>query len=101
MYDVKNLSKVTKIAELAPEAMEAFRSFEKVALRSGAIPKKYKELMALAVAFTTQCSYCIQVHNQIARSSGATDEEIAETAMVSMALRSGGALTHATHCFGD
>jgi AhpD family alkylhydroperoxidase len=99
MYEVKNLSKVKTLADLTPEAMEAFRSFEKIALRSGVIPKKYKEIMALAVAFTTQCSYCIHRHNQIARASGATAEEIAETAMVRMAVRSGGALTHATHCF--
>jgi alkylhydroperoxidase/carboxymuconolactone decarboxylase family protein YurZ len=37
--------------------MKAFVAFDKAALAEGAIPGKYKELMALAVAFTTQCPY--------------------------------------------
>jgi AhpD family alkylhydroperoxidase len=67
MYEVKNLEKVKTLADLTSEAMEAFRSFE---LRSRVIPKKYKEIMALAVACTTQSSYRIHIHNQIARAFG-------------------------------
>jgi len=37
-------------------------AFDEAALAEGAIPRKYKELMALAVAFTTQCPYCIEIH---------------------------------------
>ena len=33
----------------------------------GAIPRKFKELMALAVAFTMQCPYCIAIHSGKAR----------------------------------
>jgi alkylhydroperoxidase/carboxymuconolactone decarboxylase family protein YurZ len=54
MYDLKNLSKLKTIGDNAPEAMKAFIAFDKAALAEGAIPRKYKELMAIAVAFTTQ-----------------------------------------------
>ena len=60
-------------------------------------PVKYKELMALSVAFTTQCPYCIDIHSRGARAAGATEAEIAETVCVTAALRAGAAITHGTH----
>jgi AhpD family alkylhydroperoxidase len=57
--------------------------------------------MAVAVALTTQCPYCIQVHARAARSAGATDEMLAETATIAAAMRAGGAITHASHLFKD
>ena len=67
MYDTKNLSKMKTLADLAPEAMKAFVAFDKAAVAEGAIPVKYKELIALGVAFTTQCPYCIEIHSNNAR----------------------------------
>jgi AhpD family alkylhydroperoxidase len=99
VYDIKDLGRLSKVAEGAPDAMAAFRAFDKVALAEGAIPKKYKELLALAVAITTQCPYCISVHNRAARAAGASDEEVAEAVLVSAAVRAGGAVTHGVHCF--
>ncbi len=63
MYDLKNLSKMKNLETHAPEAMKAFVAFDKAALAEGAIPGKYKELMALAVALTTQCPYCIEIYS--------------------------------------
>ena len=97
MYDMKNLSKLKNLEANAPEAMKAFVAFDKAALAEGAIPVKYKELMALAVAFTTQCPYCIELHSNKARENGASDREIAETVLIAAALRAGAAITHGTH----
>jgi AhpD family alkylhydroperoxidase len=97
MYDFRNASKMKNLQIHAPQAMQAFVAFDKAALAGGAIPKKYKELMAIAVAFTTQCSYCIQLHTDKARETGASDPEIAETVLVAAALRASGAITHGTH----
>ena len=97
MYDLKNLSKMKNLEVNAPEAMKAFVAFDKAALAEGAIPVKYKELMALAVAFTTQCPYCIEIHSNKARERGASDPEIAEAVLIAAALRAGGAITHGTH----
>ena len=58
---------------------------------------KYKELIAVAVAVTTQCAYCIDLHAIAARRAGASEAELAEATMVAAALRAGGAVTHATH----
>lgn len=97
MYDKKNLTKLKQMDALAPEVMEAFWAFDKAALADGNIPVKYKELIAVAVAHTTQCPYCIEVHTANARKHGASDAELVEAVMVSAALRAGGSVTHGTH----
>jgi len=97
MYDMKNLAKFKTLGNLAPEAFKAFIALDEAALKDGAIPAKYKELMAVAVALTTQCPYCIEVHTKKAMKAGATETELAETTMVAAALRAGGAVAHGTH----
>lgn len=97
MYDLKNLSKLKSLDENAPDVMKAFWAFDKAAMADGAIPTKYKELMALAVAFTTQCPYCIEIHGGRARAAGASEQEISEVVCVTAALRAGAAVTHGTH----
>jgi AhpD family alkylhydroperoxidase len=97
MYDKKNLAKLKQMDALAPEVMEAFWAFDRAAMADGNIPAKYKELIAVAVAHTTQCPYCIDIHTGNARKQGATDAEIVEAVMVSAALRAGGSVTHGTH----
>src|SRR2546430_12592160 len=82
MYSKENLNKLPKMGKLAPEGMAAFRAYDKAALADGAIPKKYKELMAIAVALTTQCPYCIEVHRQEALKAGVTEQELAEVVHV-------------------
>jgi len=99
MYKMENLAQLKKMDNLAPEVMKAFWAFDKAAVAEGAIPVKYKELIAVAVALTTQCPYCIEIHTGNARKAGATDVEIAEAAMVAASLRAGAAVTHATHAF--
>ena len=101
MYNKENLTKIKKMNELAPEAMKAFWAFDKIAVADGAIPVKYKELIAVAVAVTTQCPYCIDIHANNARKAGATEAELTEATIVAAALRAGGAITHATHALSN
>ena len=63
----------------------------------GAIPVKYKELMALAVAFTTQCPYSSRSIRTRRAEPEASDQEIAEAVIVAAALRAGAAITHGSH----
>jgi AhpD family alkylhydroperoxidase len=97
MYNKENLARIKKLNELAPEVMKAFWAFDKLAVAAGAIPVKYKELIAVGVAVTTQCPYCVDIHVANARKAGATDAELAEATIVAAALRAGGAITHTTH----
>ncbi len=99
MYDMKNLARLSEIKRAAPAAMDAFNAFGDAAFADGALSRKVKELIAVAVALATQCPYCIEYHTKDARAVGASDAELAEAAMVSAALRAGGAVTHAAHMF--
>lgn len=98
MYDMNNIKKLKKFGELAPAAWQGFVAWDKAVMADGAIPAKVKELIAVAVALTTQCPYCIEIHNKKAKAAGCTEAEIAEVVMVAAALRAGGAITHGTHC---
>jgi AhpD family alkylhydroperoxidase len=61
----------------------------------------HKELMAVAVALTTQCPYCIELHVRAARKAGANDAMLTEAAIVAAAMRAGASITHATHLFKE
>lgn len=97
MYDMKNLGRLKQLAVHAPEATKAFWEFDRAAWAEGAIPRKYKELIAVAVALTIQCPYCIDLHVDRAREQGASEPEIAEAVLAAAALRAGGAITHGAH----
>ena len=84
-----------EMGKLAPTEFNAWLALDNVVRREdGAVPRKYRELIALAVAFTTQCPYCIEVHTKGAKAAGATREEISESTFIAAALRAGGAATH-------
>jgi len=97
MYDMKHLAKLDTMKTLSPEIMAAFFAFDGAVFKDGAIPLKFKELIAVAVAATTQCPYCIELHSKRAKDAGASDQELLEATMVAAAIRAGGAVTHATH----
>lgn len=79
---------------LAPEAASAFRDFSKAVFREGALSRKHKQLIAVAVAHVTQCPYCIRGHTKAATREGATPEELMEAIWVAAEMRAGGAYAH-------
>jgi AhpD family alkylhydroperoxidase len=97
MYDMSQMQKLKKFGELAPAAWKGFMEWDKAVMADGAIPAKTKELIAVAVAVTTQCPYCIEIHTKRAKTAGCSEAELAEAIMVAAALRAGGAITHGTH----
>lgn len=94
-HDEHDLKLLGQMRRLAPADYEAWVSLNNIVGREdGAVPRKYRELIAVAVACTTQCPYCIEAHAAAARAAGATREEVVEAAFVAAALRAGGAATH-------
>ena len=94
-HDVGDLRFLKEMGKLAPPEFNAWLGLDKIVGREGgAIPRKYRELIALGVAFTTQCPYCIEVHVKAAKAAGASREEITESSLIAAALRAGGAATH-------
>ncbi len=94
-HDAADLKRLKDMRQLAPTEFGAWAGLDKIVGRTdGAIPQKYRELIALAVACTTQCPYCLEVHAKAAKKAGATREEIVEASFLAAALRAGGAATH-------
>ena len=90
-----DISTAPALVALAEAEAQKFLSFNRATERQdGAIPRKYRELVAIGVALTTQCAYCLDVHTRHARAHGVTKEELAEAAFVAAAVRAGGTLAH-------
>jgi|SRR6185436_16218075 len=95
MYQADDLKRLGEMKALAPHDFEAWVNLDRITGRKdGAVPNKVRELIAIAVAHTTQCPYCIQVHIKNAKKAGASKAEVAEAIFVAAALRAGGAAAH-------
>ena len=104
-HDPNDLRLLKEMRKLAPAEFEAWLNLNNICGREdGAIPRKYRELIAVAVAVTTQCPYCIETHAKAAKAAGASKGELVEASFVAAALRAGGAATHgamALKLFGE
>ena len=80
--------------ELAPATHRAFEEFGRAVFAAGALDRKTKQLIAVAVAHVTQCPYCIRGHTKAALRAGATREELMEAIWVAAEMRAGAAFTH-------
>jgi AhpD family alkylhydroperoxidase len=84
------------LRESAPEMAAAFFAFDKAVFSkdSGNIDLATRELIAVGVAVTTQCPYCIADHSKRAIKAGASKSDVAEAVMVASVVRAGGGITH-------
>lgn len=95
MYQETDLKRLGEMKAVAPEEFTAWVNLDGIVGRKdGAIPPKVRELIAIAVAHTTQCPYCIAVHTKAAKKAGASKKEVAEAIFVAAAIRSSGAAAH-------
>ena len=95
-HDPSDVRLLKEMRKLAPAEYEAWLNLNAIVGKDGAIPRKYRELIALAVACTTQCPYCIEAHAKNAKAAGATREEVVESTLVASAIRAGSATMHGT-----
>jgi AhpD family alkylhydroperoxidase len=96
-HDGDDLKLMPELKKLAPDDFKGFVALDSIiGKEGGAIPRKYRELIAIAVSCTTQCPYCLDVHTRNAKRAGATREEVAEAVLLAAALRAGAAVTHGT-----
>lgn len=72
-----------------PEELEAFKGLSRVLERDGAIDRKTKDLILVALSCATRCEKCIAVHIRNAVLNGATQKEIMESAMLNVLFNGG------------
>ena len=93
-YDPADLAKFHEIGEHAPELGEKFFAWYGAVFADGALTAREKSLIALGVAYATQCPYCIDAYTQDALSKGCDVEQLTEATHVAAAIRGGAALVH-------
>ncbi len=78
-----------ELRALIPGVYDGFGQLHSAAFAEGTVDKKSKELIALAIAISLRCDGCIASHARSAALSGATEQEVAETIGVAIAMNGG------------
>ena len=84
-----------KLRQDIPETMRAFSALAQAAGRDGALDKKTKELIALAIGIATRCDGCIGFHMEALVRLGATRQEVEETLGMAVYMGGGPSLMYA------
>ena len=90
-------ARLATLRHAAPEVMKSFSELGRAAMADGALTKKTKELMALALGVAARCDPCIGYHVQTLVKLGATRQELDETLGVAVYMGGGPALMYAAH----
>jgi AhpD family alkylhydroperoxidase len=80
--------------ERKPKLMGRIQAFMSEAMHPGALGRREKERIALGMALTQQCHYCIALHIRACKAAGVTIEEIMEVCGVAVMMGGGPVLTH-------
>ncbi len=84
-----------KLKALIPETLHAFGELGRAAQAPGALDRKTKELIALAIAVSGRCDGCIGYHARGAARAGASRNEVAEALGVAIQMGGGPAVDYA------
>ncbi len=93
-YNEKDLPKFSEIGKESPELAKKFFDYYGSVFDEGELTKREKALIALAVAHTVQCPYCIDAYTKGCLEHGSTPGEMTEALHVAVAIRGGASLVH-------
>ncbi|MGA1029194.1 MAG: arsenosugar biosynthesis-associated peroxidase-like protein [Flavobacteriaceae bacterium] len=93
-YNPQDLKKFKQISDWNPELGTKFFDYYNRVFEEGALSAREKSLIALAVAHTIQCPYCIDAYTQDGLQRGIEKEEMMEALHVAGAIRGGASLVH-------
>lgn len=93
-YHADDLKKFTQIGEFGKELADKFFAYYGSVFADGALTAREKSLIALAVAHTVQCPYCIDAYTTDATEKGYSEKQMMEAVHVAAAIRGGSSLVH-------
>ena len=93
-YKSQDLKKFKNISDWSPELGKKFFDYYNSVFEESALSAREKSLIALAVAHTVQCPYCIDAYTQDGLERGVDKEEMMEAVHVAAAIRGGASLVH-------
>src|SRR5438477_9534324 len=97
-YDDEDLPKFAEFGKLSPDLFEKFMAWYQACQAEGALSRREKALIGLAVAHSVQCPYCIDAYTQSSLENGSNPEQMAEAIHMAAAVRGGAALVHGVQC---
>lgn len=89
-----DLKKFSEITEFQEEMGKKFFDYYGTVFKEGALTEREKALIALAVAHTVQCPYCIDAYSSTCLEKGADEEQMMEAVHVAAAIKSGATLVN-------
>ncbi|HVF88265.1 MAG TPA: arsenosugar biosynthesis-associated peroxidase-like protein [Pyrinomonadaceae bacterium] len=93
-YKEDDLEHFSDIGKHRPDLFEKFMAWYAACQEDGALSRREKALIGLAVAHSLQCPYCIDAYTQSCLESGSNMEQMTEAIHMASALRGGAALIH-------
>lgn len=93
-YKPEHLSQFDQVSAGNPELAEKFFAYYGAVFTEGALSVREKALIALAVAHTVQCPYCIDAYSKECLQQGSDLEQMTEAIHVATAIRGGASLVH-------
>ncbi|MDE2731674.1 MAG: arsenosugar biosynthesis-associated peroxidase-like protein [Bacteroidota bacterium] len=93
-YDRSHLPRFGEMAKGSKELADAFFAYYNKVFEDGALTAREKALIALAVAHTVQCPYCIDAYTTASLEAGSDLEQMTEAVHVATAIRGGASLVH-------
>lgn len=93
-YNPEDLAKFKEIGKDAPEMAKKFFEYYASVFSEGDLSEREKSLIALAVAHTIQCPYCIDAYTRACLEKGSNLSEMTEALHVATAIRGGAAMVH-------
>ncbi len=93
-YHHADLARFGEIGRAAPALAEKFFAYYGAVFAEGALTEREKSLIALAVAHTVQCPYCIDAYSKDALEKGSNLDQMTEAIHVAAAIRGGSSLVH-------
>ncbi|MEJ7813273.1 MAG: arsenosugar biosynthesis-associated peroxidase-like protein [Gemmatimonadaceae bacterium] len=93
-YHDADLGRFGEISRGAPELAKKFFDWYGAVFAEGALTTREKSLIALAVAHTVQCPYCIDAYSKDALEKGSNVDQMTEAIHVAAAIRGGSSLVH-------
>ncbi|MEZ5967305.1 MAG: arsenosugar biosynthesis-associated peroxidase-like protein [Planctomycetota bacterium] len=94
-YDREHLARFPDIGRARPDLAKKFFDWYGAAMGDGALSRREKALIALAVAHAVQCPYCIDAYSKGSLEAGADLEQMTEAVHVAAAIKGGSCLVHA------
>ena len=93
-YDKEDLKKFGDITKFQKELGEKFFDWYGAVFAEGALSAREKSLIAIAVAHSESCPYCIDAFSKDALQRGISKEEMMEAVHVAGAIKSGATMVH-------